>query len=156
MAGKTKASKFEHNKRMEEVYEYILQCRTKGEIISFIMSKGWFTTTRQAENLYRQSIELLHTNNTSDLEHDRALVKGNLVRLLQQAQSLNKGKLSNIHAQLKVLKQMCEMLGIDPPKRVEVTGKDGVDLNAGRMELDLTKLSDAALREIYEAGRNKQ
>jgi hypothetical protein len=78
-----------------------------------------------------------------DRDKHRGIVSAELLALLEPLREmLAAGDIRAGELALKVLERECRLHGLDKPKQVELTGRDGAPL------IDVTKLTDAELERL--------
>lgn len=63
------------------------------------------------------------------------------------------GNLEAVDKAIKVMDRRAKLVGLDAPKKTELTGKDGGPLAVASISVDLSKLSDAQLDRYGEIAR---
>jgi hypothetical protein len=135
-------------RRVSEVLTIRLQGAEFHDIVQYAAEKKWRVGERQLWNYIRQADELLAQN----LEKDREKLFNRHVasRQMLLARAL---QVSDLRTALAILKDKAELEGLYPPKRTELTGKDG-----DAMQLEVWNdddLSEAAAGLFARAGVGK-
>ena len=112
----TKADKLTVEQRVEAVYRLILDGWTQEQILQN-SSKSWRVTDRQVYKYIDKAWERIRAVNDAELsEHKRRAVAAHY-QMLREAKTVKE--------KATVWAALSRLLGLDAPKAVELSGKDG-------------------------------
>ena len=114
MARITKAEKIQ---RVKKVFSLLLMGAKRAEICQYAAkSTNWNVSDRMIDRYIAAATEKIHESSEDDIAYERALMKERLDDLYKK----NMGK-KDLRAALLVLKQRSDLLGLDAPKRTDIT-----------------------------------
>lgn len=141
-----KLDKIELEKRIFLVQGWIVDGAQTSLILRQILEKGWCTSLRQAERYVAAARKRWIEVEEGTVDEKRRLKVQELKQLKRSLRESYKGTPEGIRAVMAIEKEIIKLEGLNHPKKVELTGKDGAPIAVATVALtkeEIMKISDA-------------
>jgi hypothetical protein len=138
-----KSTASEVGRRIEEIRPLVTECLSLREIRAWTLkhaSWGASISEAQLKRYLARAKTLIKEASEIDRDYEIGAAKLRCERIIAKA-----GAKGDLHSQLAAVKQLCELFGLETPKRSELALSGAIDIGAAREAL--TKL---LAREIAE------
>lgn len=145
-----KVDKIEKQKRIRMVMEWIIDGYPYQDIVTQIVNK-WGIKERMAKRYIAEAREEWTKYPEENLIKKRRLLIERLNKLRRSLAEKHKGTPEGINAVLRIDALISKLEGLEPPKRMELTGKDGQPIETQAVDaFDYENMSPELLQELLK------
>lgn len=150
-----KVDKIEKQKRIRMVMEWIVDDYPYQDIVLQVVHK-WGIKERMAKRYIAEARNEWNKYADESLDRKRRQRIESLKKVRRSLLDKYKGTPEGINAIVRVDRELIKLEGLEPPKRVELTGKDGQPLQTQKVdEFDYENMSPELLQELLKFRKKK-
>lgn len=142
-----RVTKEEYERRVFIIQGWLVEGVQYGLILRNIMLQKWAQSERHAKRMVKKARENWTSDDENDLHQKRMLKVAELQQMIRNMDDRYKKTPSGIQAMAAIQKLIIQLEGLNPPKKVEVSGRDGRPIE--------TSNTSKVLLYLPENGRNK-